>query len=131
MAENINTAPKLDIVLAGEARPQDKTVALAFGSTGGGKVRLEFDARIVPATITALASLLGQVVSDLDEDERPNFQVLKTTGMGLAMNAEGELALGLELEGGGQLTLGLAKGDLAILRDEIDEAIRIAEDLRH
>ncbi|WP_417434752.1 hypothetical protein [Hoeflea sp.] len=131
MAENINTAPILDIVLAGEARPQDKTVALAFGSAGGGKVRLEFDARIVPATITALASLLGQVVSDLDEDERPNFQVLKTTAMGLAMNGQGELALALELEGGGQLTLGLAKGDLAILRDEIDEAIRIAEDLRH
>ena len=85
----------------------------------------------MPATITALASHLGQVMSTLPEEDWPSFQVLKTTSLGLAMNGQGELALALELEGGGQLTLGLAKGDLALLRDEIDEAMRIAGDSRH
>lgn len=131
MADKTDTPPKLEILLAGEARPRDRTVALAFGTAGGGKVGLELDAKIVPATITALASHLGQVMSSLPEEDWPSFQVLKTTAMGLAMNAEGELALALELEGGGQLTLSLAKGDLAVLRDEIDEAMRIAGDLRH
>ena len=83
------------------------------------------------ATIAALASHLGQVMASLPEEEWPNFQVLKTTTMGLAMNAADELALAPEVEGGGQLTLGLAKGDLALLRDEIDEAMRIAGDQRY
>ena len=131
MADTTDTPPKLEILLAGEARPRDRTVALAFGAAGGGKVGIELDAKIVPATITALASHLGQVMSSLPEEEWPSFQVLKTTSMGLAMNPAGELALALELEGGGQLTLSLAKGDLAVLRDEIDEAMRIAGDLRH
>lgn len=131
MADTIDTPPKLEILLAGEARPRNRSVALAFGVAGGGKVGFELDAKVVPATITALASHLGQVMATLPEEEWPNFQVLKTTAMGLAMNPQGELALALELEGGGQLTLGLAKGDLAVLRDEIDEAIRIAEGSRH
>lgn len=131
MADTTDTPPKLEILLAGEARPQDRSVALAFGAVGGGKIGIELDAKIVPATITALAGHLGQVMSSLPEEEWPNFQVLKTTAMGLAMNAAGELALALELEGGGQLTLGLARGDLALLRDEIDEAMRIAGDQRH
>lgn len=117
VADATDTPPKLDILLAGEARPQSRSVALSFGAAGGGKIGIELDARIVRATITALASHLGQVMSTLPEEDWPNFQVLKTTSMGLAMNAAGELALALELEGGGQLTLGLAKGDLAVLRD--------------
>jgi hypothetical protein len=110
---------------------RNQSLALNYGAAGGGTIGIELDARVVPATITALTSLLGQVMSTLPEEEWPSFQVLKTTAMGLAMNAEGELALALELEGGGQLTLGLAKGDLAVLRDEIDEAMRIAGDSRH
>ena len=131
VADTTDTPPKLDILLAGEARPQHRSVALSFGAAGGGKIGFELDAKIVPATITALASHLGQVMSSLPEEEWPSFQVLKTISMGLAMNGQGELALALELEGGGQLTLGLAKGDLALLRDEIDEAMRIAGDSRH
>jgi hypothetical protein len=131
VADKTDIPPKLEVLLAGEARPQDRSVALSFGAAGGETVGFELDAKIVPATITALASHLGQVMSSLPEEDWPNFQVLKTTTMGLAMNAAGELALALELEGGGQLTLGLAKGDLALLRDEIDEAMRIAGELRH
>jgi hypothetical protein len=128
VADTPDTPPKLETLLSGEARPQNQSLALNYGAAGGGTIGIELDARVVPATITALTSLLGQVMSTLPEEEWPNFQVLKTTAMGLAMNAEGELALALELEGGGQLTLGLAKGDLAVLRDEIDEAMRIAGD---
>ena len=114
-----------------EARPQNQSVMLTFGAEGGEKYGVELSAKIVPATITALTSLLGQAVSTLPEDEQPNFQVLKTTGMGLAMNPQGELGLMLTLEGGGQLTLGLAKNDLQILREQIEEAMRMAEDPKH
>lgn len=127
----MNTAPKFEVVLSGEARQQNQSVALTLGAADGEKFCLEFDAKIVPATITALASLMGQVVSTLPEDERPNFQVLKTTGMGLAMNQQGKMALVLTLEGGGELTLELAKADLPLLREQIEEAISISDDPRH
>ncbi|MEM5473443.1 hypothetical protein WNZ14_17060 [Hoeflea sp. AS60] len=131
MTENVHAAPKFEAVVSGEARPENRSVALLFGTADGEKYSLEFDARIVPATITALASLLGQVVSDLPEDDQPNFQVLKTTGMGLAMNPQGRLGLTLALEGGGEMTLELAKADLPVLREQIDEAISISEEPRH
>ena len=127
----MNIAPKFEVVLSGEARQQNRSVALTFDTAGGEKFGIEFDAKIVPATITALASLLGQVVSTLPEEERPNFHVLKTTGMGLAMNPQGQMALVLTLEGGGELTLALAQADLPVLREQIEEATRIAEDSRH
>ena len=131
MAEKVNTAPKFEVVLSGEARQQNQSVALLLGTADKEKFSLEFDAKMVPATITALASLLGQVVSTLPEDEWPNYQVLKTTGMNLAMNEQGELAFMLTLEGGGELTLGLAKADLPKIREQIDDAIRISDDPRH
>lgn len=131
MTDTINRAPKFEVVLAAEARPDDRSVALTVATAEGEKFALEFDARIVPATITALTSLLGQVVSTLPENEQPNFQVLKTTEMGLAMNAQGELGLMLTLEGGGQITLAMAKAYLPVLREQIEDAIRIAEDPRH
>ena len=65
MADKVNIAPKFEVVLSGEARQQNQSVALTFDTAGGEKFGIEFDAKIVPATITALASLLGQVVSTL------------------------------------------------------------------
>lgn|GEM_PF-1663213 len=131
MTETLHTAPKFETLLAGEARPDTGSVALTVATADGEKFGLEFDAKIVPATITALTSHLGQVVSALPENEQPNYQVLKTTEMGLAMNAQGELGLMLTLEGGGQLTLAMAKAYLPVLKAQIEDAIRIAEDPRH
>ncbi len=131
MTEIVKTAPKFETLVAGEARPDNKSVALILATADGEKFGIEFDAKIVPATITAMTSHLGQVVSVLPENEQPNFQVLKTTEMGLAMNPQGELGLMLTLEGGGQLTLGLAKAYLPVLKEQIEDAIRIVEDPRH
>ena len=131
MADPVDTAQTLNVLLSGEARPAERGIRLGFATEGGEQLALTFPAKVVPATISALASLLGQVVSDLPEEEQPNFQVLKTTGMGLAMNPEGRFALILTLEGGGELTLALAPADLHALRDQIDEAISIADDPRH
>ncbi|WP_461432658.1 hypothetical protein, partial [Hoeflea alexandrii] len=83
MADTPDTPPKLEILLSGEARPQNQSLALNYGVAGGENIGIELDARVVPATITALTSLLGQVMSTLPEEEWPNFQVLKTTAMGL------------------------------------------------
>ena len=131
MSDTINTAPKFEAVLAGEARTENSSVALTVATATGEKFGLEFDAKIVPAVITALTSHLGEVVSSLSDNEQPNYQVLKTTEMGLAMNAQGELGLMLTLEGGGQLTLGMAKAYLPVLKAQIEDAIRIADDPRH
>lgn len=65
MTDKPDTTPKAEVLLAGEARPQDRSVALSFGAAGGRTIGLELDAKIVPATITALASHLGQVMSAL------------------------------------------------------------------
>jgi len=37
----------------------------------------------------------------------------------------------LTLEGGGELTLALAQADLPVLSEQIEEAMRIAENSRH
>lgn len=127
MPEIVNTAPTFEVVLSGEARPANKSVALLFGTADKKKYGLEFSASVVPATITALTSLLGQVVSTLPEEERPNPQVLRTVGMTLAMNAQSEAALVLTMEGGGELTLSLATNDLPRLREQIEEAIQVTD----
>ncbi|SOE17480.1 hypothetical protein SAMN05877838_2380 [Hoeflea halophila] len=131
MTETMNKAPIFQTLVAGEARPDDGSVALVVATAKGEKFALEFDAKMVPATITALTSHLGQVVSALPENEQPNYQVLKTTRMGLAMNPQGELGLMLTLEGGGELTIAMNKAYLPVLKAQIEDAIRIAEDPRH
>ncbi|MHB1104222.1 MAG: hypothetical protein ACYC0C_15915 [Devosia sp.] len=127
MAEFVNTAPAFEVILSAEARPHRKSVALLFGTADRKKFGIEFSAAVVPATITALASLLGQVVSSLPEEERPNPQVLRTTGMTLAMNEQGGMGLVLSFEGGGELTLAMPTSDLPKLRDQILEAIEASD----
>jgi len=131
VADTLNTAPKFEVVLAGEARPDNQSVAIAVATGDGEKFMLEFDAKIVPAVITAMTSHLGAVVSELPENEQPNYQVLQTSDIGLAMNDQGELGLMLTLEDGGQLTLALPKAYLPVLQAQIDDAIRFADDPRH
>jgi hypothetical protein len=123
VAEIVNTAPKFDVLLSGEPRPQNKSVAILMGTADKKRFGLEFDASVVPAVITALVGLLGKVVSTLPEGSRPNPQVLQTTGMTLAMNEQGEMGLVLALEGGAELTLAMPTSDLPKLRDQIEEAI--------
>lgn len=131
MTETIHKAAKFETLVAGEARPDNQSVALVVATADGEKFALEFDAKVVPATITALTSHLGQVVATLPENEQPNYQVLKTSRMGLAMNPQGELGLMLTLEGGGELTIAMNKAYLPVLKAQIEDAIRIAEDPRH
>lgn len=126
MSEIVNTAPKFVVVLSGESRPQNQSVAILMGTADKKKFGLEFDASVVPAAVTALIGLLGKVVSALPTDQQPPPQVLKTVGMTLAMNADGQIGFVYNLEGGAELTFQIKEADLPALRGQIDEAIEFA-----
>jgi hypothetical protein len=126
VAEIINTAPRFNMLGSGEARVAARSVALLFGTADRKKFGVEFGVEIIPATITALATLLGKVVSSLPEADRPNPVVLTTESMTLAMNERSEAALVLGMQGGGELTLAMPAEALPALRDQILEAIEIS-----
>lgn len=131
MSEIVNTAPKFVTLLAGEARPENKSVAILMGTADREKFGLEFDAAAAPAVITALAGLLGKAVSALPVDQRPKGQALQTTGMAFGVNEHGQPGIILALEGGGELTLALTLSDLPALKEMIDQALEAADLKKH
>lgn len=126
LAEIVNTAPRFCVLGSGEARVAKRSVALLFGTEDRKRFGIEFGAEIVPATITALASLLGKLTSSLPEEDRPDPVILTTESMTLAMNENAEVALVLGLQGGGELTLAMPSESLPVLRDQILEAIEVS-----
>ncbi|MEX0957276.1 MAG: hypothetical protein WD800_04050 [Dehalococcoidia bacterium] len=131
MAEIVNTAPKFVTLLAGEARPESTSVAILLGTAGKETFGLEFDARVAPAVIAALAGLLGEAVSALPADRRPKGQALQTTGMAFGVNEHGQPGIILTLEGGAELTLALTLSDLPALREMIDQALESIDQRTH
>lgn len=131
MAEIVNTAPKFMTLLAGESRPESTSVAILLGTADREKFGLEFDARVAPAVITALAGLLGKAVSALPADQRPAGQALQTTGMAFGVNEHGQPGIILALEGGGELTLALTLSDLPALKEMIDQAFETVDLKKH
>jgi hypothetical protein len=131
VAEIVNTAPKFVSILGAEARPENTSVAVLLGTAEREQFGLEFDAGVAPAVIAALTGLLGQVVSALPEDQRPEPQVLQTTGMGFGLNEHGQPGIILSLEGGAELTLALTLSDLPALKEMVEQALEAADRKPH
>ncbi|MBO6718082.1 MAG: hypothetical protein JJ913_09015 [Rhizobiaceae bacterium] len=132
MAEIVNTAPKFVSMLGAEARPENASVAILLGTAERQKFGLEFDAGVAPAVIAALSGLLGKVASALPADQRPQQQVLQTTGMAFGINEQGQPGIILSLEGGAELMLALTLSDLPALKEMVDQALEAADlDQRH
>ncbi|MBO6727218.1 MAG: hypothetical protein JJ911_16295 [Rhizobiaceae bacterium] len=127
MTEIVNTAPKFVRVLSGEARPNNKSVALLLGTEAMEKFGLEFDVGVAPAVIAALASLVGKATEDMPREERPTTQALQTTGMAFGLNDHGQPGIILSLEGGGEIALALTLSDLPTLREMIDNTLEAEE----
>ena len=127
MPETIMKAPVLDVVLASGIDAPAGTLSVTFGSVDKKKFQLDFSAKCVPLTIAALAAEMGKLVATLPADKTPALQGIAVTGTQLAMKDDGSVSLFLRLESGAELPLDFKAADLARLRQQIDEAVTVAD----
>ena len=83
------------------------------------------------ALIVVLQAAWNELAADLRDDKRPVVQTLPVSSVEVAHNEEGQVALLLMLQGGGELPLLAEPSALEYLRGQLDEAIAAARDRRH
>ncbi|OWK20719.1 hypothetical protein AJ88_26050 [Mesorhizobium amorphae CCBAU 01583] len=81
----------------------------------------------MPLAIAALAAEMGKLVAKLPADETPILQGIRGTGTQLAMKDDGTVTILLRLETGAELPLEFQAKDLVRLREQIDEAAKLAD----
>ncbi|TIW97182.1 hypothetical protein [Mesorhizobium sp.] len=120
-------APVLEVVLASGVDQSAGTISVTFGSVDRKKFQLDFAPKCVPLAIAALAAEMGKLVAALPAERTPDLQGIRAIGTQLAMKDDGTVAILLRLESGADLPLEFQAKDLARLRDQIDEAAKLAD----